>query len=73
MGFSFGPVDLLRLLVGGSGPGPMPMVPTMPRFSRLGRSFSPVEKIEYLGLARCGDLWENRIFGTCLMLGLVDR
>ena len=71
VGFSFGPVDCLGLLVGGSEP--KPMVPTMPPFSRLGRSFFSVGKREYLGLARCGDWREKRIFGTCLILGLVDR
>ena len=40
------------------GSRPKPMVPTMPHFSWLGRSFFPGR--------------ENRMFGTCLMWGLVD-
>ena len=71
MGSSFGLVDCLGLLIRGSGP--KPMVPIMPPLSRLGRLIFSIEKIEYLGLARCGDWREKRIFGTCLMLGLVDH
>ena len=67
VGFSFWPVDYLGQLVGGFGP--KPMVHTIPPFSLLGRSFFSVGKREYLGLARCGDWRERRIFGTCLMLG----